>query len=421
MSNPSLDECADLSAYAENLIAIVLCAGFGTRLRPLTNHIPKIVIPLGETPIAFHSIRQLYLAGLREIHCNTHYLAPLAESELHKAALDAGYHDLQLRFWREETLLETGGGIARICQQLALENPQAHHRDLLVISGDIFGTVPLKSMFTAWAQRSADDFALMVTSPLPEGRKDPTWLDVPSATILGFGLEHPARTKALGRNFAGYQILKSEIPLRSPVLKQSSIPLFYKVGLDEGKRIINVDLGVALPWHNVGTYSEYADCVRLESASLGQEEQSLLKQCLVVEKVAKTENKNPTRELMLTCGDSCYTLRLINWPQHVLLTGKFRSSLNSGSDILGQIRKLYALFPEPFISAATAPLEFAEGLAVSSSELPPSAVAIRLWGVSLGLSVPLLVPLELLEAPSLAAAFFTANPYVTSQTFFVIS
>src|SRR5260370_8585198 len=55
--------------------AMVLCAGFGTRLRPLTDKVPKPLIPLCGVPLLRFIFALLKKAGIREIVINTHHLA----------------------------------------------------------------------------------------------------------------------------------------------------------------------------------------------------------------------------------------------------------------------------------------------------------------------------------------------------------
>src|SRR3954468_1702136 len=55
--------------------AIVLCAGFGTRLRPLTDELPKPLVPVGDRSILEHALASLEAAGISELSINVHHLA----------------------------------------------------------------------------------------------------------------------------------------------------------------------------------------------------------------------------------------------------------------------------------------------------------------------------------------------------------
>jgi NDP-sugar pyrophosphorylase family protein len=54
--------------------AIVLAAGFGTRLRPLTEWIPKPLIPLGKVPLLGHILDSIRAAGISDVAVNAHHL-----------------------------------------------------------------------------------------------------------------------------------------------------------------------------------------------------------------------------------------------------------------------------------------------------------------------------------------------------------
>jgi len=59
--------------------AMVLCAGFGTRLRPLTDKVPKPLVPLCGLPLLRYNFALLKNAGVTTIVINTHHLAPAME------------------------------------------------------------------------------------------------------------------------------------------------------------------------------------------------------------------------------------------------------------------------------------------------------------------------------------------------------
>jgi MurNAc alpha-1-phosphate uridylyltransferase len=85
--------------------AIVLAAGLGKRMRPLTDNLPKPLIQVGGKCLVDHALDFLASAGVPEAVVNTHYLAPLLQAHL-QARLTP-----RICISHEETLLETGGGV----------------------------------------------------------------------------------------------------------------------------------------------------------------------------------------------------------------------------------------------------------------------------------------------------------------------
>ena len=86
--------------------AMVLAAGLGTRLRPLTERVPKPLVPVAGRPLIEHVLDRLVAAGVRRVVVNVHYMADQVERQL------AARRDVEIKVSREETLLDTGGGVA---------------------------------------------------------------------------------------------------------------------------------------------------------------------------------------------------------------------------------------------------------------------------------------------------------------------
>jgi MurNAc alpha-1-phosphate uridylyltransferase len=87
--------------------AMVLAAGLGTRLRPITDAIPKPLVELGGRTLLDHAIDRLALVGVERVIVNVHYKADQIEAAL------AGRTEPRIELSREDELLETGGGVAR--------------------------------------------------------------------------------------------------------------------------------------------------------------------------------------------------------------------------------------------------------------------------------------------------------------------
>jgi aminoglycoside/choline kinase family phosphotransferase/dTDP-glucose pyrophosphorylase len=86
--------------------ALVLCAGFGNRLRPFTAHTPKSLFPLGGRPLLFHWIDRLAAAGCEAVAVNTHHLGDRIA-----AAVAGARFPIPVRVRHEPVRLGTGGAI----------------------------------------------------------------------------------------------------------------------------------------------------------------------------------------------------------------------------------------------------------------------------------------------------------------------
>ncbi len=254
----------------ENYIPIVLCAGFGTRLKPLTNFIPKVACPIINKPVAFISIEIFLKAGFQEVHCNTHYLPDFVRSEIINAAIFYGYDPARIIFWHEDEILETGGGIARIYKEISKKSKQ--NKDAIVVSGDIAANFPLEKMLNAWENKNENDYALMCTKDINYFRKDTTWVSNDSKYIEGFGENFEKKENCLPTVFTTHQIISHKILEQTHIEKISSINLFYRKILQERKNIINFIYPEANYWFDIGTPNDYLKCIQFfskENATIG--------------------------------------------------------------------------------------------------------------------------------------------------------
>ena len=113
--------------------AFILGAGLGNRLRPLTERLPKPLVPLFHRPLAEWTINACNRVGISRFAINTHHL-PHAW-----AGFDTGK---DLTFFHEPVLLETGGGVKNCAAWMGAD-------PLLVHNGDIFSTLPLECLIEA--------------------------------------------------------------------------------------------------------------------------------------------------------------------------------------------------------------------------------------------------------------------------------
>jgi mannose-1-phosphate guanylyltransferase len=115
--------------------AFILGAGLGTRLRPLTNFLPKPLVPIYNEPMANYALRHCQGAGIKEFAINTHHI-PEAWQEAYP---DGSFNGSPLHFFHEPVLLETGGGIRNIADFIG-EDP------LLVYNGDILTDIDISEL-----------------------------------------------------------------------------------------------------------------------------------------------------------------------------------------------------------------------------------------------------------------------------------
>ena len=92
--------------------AMVLAAGLGTRMRPITDTTPKPLVEIGGRSLLDHAIDRLALVGVERVVVNLHYKAEMVAAHL------AGRQHPRIELSQEKELLETGGGVARALPRL---------------------------------------------------------------------------------------------------------------------------------------------------------------------------------------------------------------------------------------------------------------------------------------------------------------
>ncbi|MEA2117112.1 N-acetylmuramate alpha-1-phosphate uridylyltransferase MurU [Halovibrio sp. HP20-50] len=107
--------------------AMILAAGLGNRMRPLTDHCPKPLLPVAGKPLIVHHLARLREAGIHEVVINVSYRA----EQIIDALGDGTAYGLRIHWSRETQPLETGGGI-----QQAL--PLLGEAPFLLVNGDVW-------------------------------------------------------------------------------------------------------------------------------------------------------------------------------------------------------------------------------------------------------------------------------------------
>lgn len=123
--------------------AVIMAGGFGKRLRPLTEEVPKPMLPVGDRPLMQRTIEQLRGAGIRRVNVTTHYLPEKITGHFG----DGAAFGVELNYVSEETPLGTAGALGLI---------EAPTEPLLVINGDLLTGVNFRAMLMYHREHRAD-------------------------------------------------------------------------------------------------------------------------------------------------------------------------------------------------------------------------------------------------------------------------
>jgi mannose-1-phosphate guanylyltransferase len=134
--------------------AMVLAAGLGTRLRPVTQAIPKPMVPVLNRPVMEHTARLLARHGFAEAIANVYWFPETIEQHFG----DGSAFGLELTYSREEQLLGTAGGVRKVAEYLG--------DSFLVVAGDALTDLD----FTAMREfhESHDGLATLATKRVPD-------------------------------------------------------------------------------------------------------------------------------------------------------------------------------------------------------------------------------------------------------------
>ncbi|WP_411828237.1 sugar phosphate nucleotidyltransferase [Luteolibacter sp. AS25] len=217
--------------------AFILGAGLGTRLRPLTNVLPKPLVPLFHKPLAEWAVEACEEIGCRRFAVNTHHLPGKWE----------GFgNGRDISFFHEEILLETGGGLKNIEEWI-------EEGSLLIHNGDIFSSMDLRKLVDAH-EASGDEVTLGLRSD-GGGKR---------ISLGANGRVEDVRSEVMGlpgtHVFTGIYCVKREFLMRIPAgEKIAVIPAFQELVREGGIGGVVLDEG---DWMDLGDVESYLEAHR---------------------------------------------------------------------------------------------------------------------------------------------------------------
>lgn len=281
--------------------AFVFTAGFGTRLHPITHHIPKPAIPLLNIPIVFYAIQPLLMAKIHNMVFNLHHLSDKMAKTLNKIKDRVALELIQ----ESPKPLGSAGGIAHA--RFALEQED----DFFVVNGDsVF--LPENPEFlkaTSAFHKKHKALATLVLTDIPSQREhNLVWFCKNTYQVKAFTPHITSSIDLVGRHLTGHYLLSQRIfkylhhgehifkDVLSKAIKQGEKVMCFE---EKGH------------WFEVGNSSDFlkATTSLLELRSTNKYFQNMLSKYLILKKEPDFKNTSISKNTLIgnhvRIGDGC--------------------------------------------------------------------------------------------------------------------
>ena len=122
----------------------ILAAGFGKRLRPFTEKLPKPLIKINNKPLIYWNLKKIKKAGFNDVVINTHYLSDKIIRSIGKGEK----YGLKIKYSHEEEIQGTGGALIKAKRLI-------HREPFLLLSGDLWSDYPLEKFIDFKLRKAA--------------------------------------------------------------------------------------------------------------------------------------------------------------------------------------------------------------------------------------------------------------------------
>ena len=203
--------------------AMIFAAGLGTRLKPLTDTMPKALVPLAGKPLLQWQVEKLRDAGITDIIVNVHHFPDQIMDAIRQ---NNGWGCNITVSDERDLLLDTGGGLKKAITNYQL--PITHHEPILACNVDILSNIDIKALISSYTRLSSPSSLLVVSERktqrylcFDEQNTLCGWTNIATGELKGHDGRHLA--------FSGLQILSPEVLNRLDEMTQDKFSLidFY--------------------------------------------------------------------------------------------------------------------------------------------------------------------------------------------------
>ena len=221
--------------YELPIEAVIMAGGPGTRLRPLTENLPKPMLPVGDKPIMERVVEQLRAAGIHRLNVTTHY-RPETITEHFGTGEKFG---VEIRYIQEENPLGTAGAIGLV---------PATDEPLLVINGDILTRVDFRAMLDFHHEHQAEMTVAVRQHEFhfPYGLVETNEVEITGIT------EKPVMKHLIN---AGIYLMSPETCRSIPTGRPFDMPDLIKQLISDGRRVVGFPIYEY--WLDIGEHTEY--------------------------------------------------------------------------------------------------------------------------------------------------------------------
>lgn len=229
----------------EGVSAIVLAAGVGSRLDPLTSQVPKPLVPIANVPVMEHIIKLLKKHQINNIHANLHYMP----EKIADYFGDGSQLGVNLQFKYEPQLSGDAGGV-RACRQFLMGGT------FVVLMGDLLTDADLTRIVREHKEKKAIASIAVKQMPQEELNRFGVVVTDNQGFIKGFQEKPDAKDALSDRVSTGIYVLEPEVFHHMPATGEYGFgrQLFPEL-IEKGLPVLGID--VEGYWSDVGTIQQY--------------------------------------------------------------------------------------------------------------------------------------------------------------------